>query len=108
MDVCPLIRASLLPGNAWTDATIDNGGAVDFWYSHALVSRATRDNIHRYCKLGEVGPLRAPLTANGGLIACAPISTHTLFKFYYIKHSLSKLYYSEHSLSNFCFIDSAT
>lgn len=27
-------------GNAWTDATVDNFGAIFYWWTHALVSDA--------------------------------------------------------------------
>lgn len=64
-----------IQGNAWTDAAIDNGGAIDFWYSHAIVSEATKNGIHRHCDLASVGPLHAQLTAleASGYTACAPI-----------------------------------
>lgn len=32
---------NLQVGNAWTDADIDNFGAIFYWWSHALVSDAT-------------------------------------------------------------------
>jgi len=31
-------RRGCRAGNAWTDAAVDNGGAVDFWWSHAMIS----------------------------------------------------------------------
>jgi len=45
-------------GNAWTDAAIDNGGAVDFWYGHGIVSADLQQGIHRYCQMDAVGPLK--------------------------------------------------
>jgi hypothetical protein len=44
-------------GNAWTDATIDNRGAVDFWHAHALISDATHSAIAGSCDFNRVGPL---------------------------------------------------
>lgn len=38
-----------LVGNAWTDPEIDNEGALDFWYTHALVGRDARAGIKRAC-----------------------------------------------------------
>lgn len=32
-------------GNAWTDADIDNYGAIFYWWSHALISDATFKGI---------------------------------------------------------------
>lgn len=46
-----------LVGNAWTDAAIDNEGALDFWYTHALISRDSRDGIKEHCNFSHIGPL---------------------------------------------------
>lgn len=35
----------------------DNKGAVDFWYSHALISDATREGIYSLCNFSRIGPL---------------------------------------------------
>eukprot|EP00798_Chlamydomonas_sp_ICE-L_P022175 gene22175-29238_t len=48
-----------LVGNAWTDATIDNKGTVDFWWYHALISDATLAGIMNTCDFSKIGPLRA-------------------------------------------------
>ena len=45
-------------GNAWTDPVEDNKGAVDFWYSHALISEDTRDGIFGQCNFSRIGPLQ--------------------------------------------------
>lgn len=45
-------------GNAWTDPIEDNKGAVDFWYSHALISEDTRDGIFAQCNFSRIGPLQ--------------------------------------------------
>ena len=53
-----LIRTPLThAGNAWTDPIEDNKGAVDFWYSHALISADTRDGIFAKCNFSRIGPL---------------------------------------------------
>ena len=44
-------------GNAWTDASFDNEGAVDFWWTHALISDAVRDGLLHDCNFSGVGPL---------------------------------------------------
>lgn len=45
-------------GNAWTDPIEDNKGAVDFWFSHALISEETRDGIFALCNFSRIGPLQ--------------------------------------------------
>ncbi|DBA89196.1 TPA: hypothetical protein ACH3X1_016344 [Trebouxia sp. C0004] len=47
-----------LVGNAWTDAGFDNEGAVDFWWTHALISDEVRDSLLRSCNFSGVGPLQ--------------------------------------------------
>ena len=49
---------ALHAGNAWTDPIEDNKGAVDFWYSHALISEETRDGIFGQCNFSRIGPLQ--------------------------------------------------
>ncbi|MEW5304504.1 MAG: hypothetical protein WDW36_007114 [Sanguina aurantia] len=49
--------AGFLVGNPWTDAAIDNLGAVDFWQSHALLSDATALGIRSHCNFSYIGPL---------------------------------------------------
>jgi serine carboxypeptidase-like clade 2 len=46
-------------GNAWTDATIDNRGAVDFWFQHGMVSAPTYSGIVASCNFSDVGPLKS-------------------------------------------------
>lgn len=46
-----------LVGNAWTDPGYDNEGAVDFWWTHALISDAVRDSLLHSCNFSGVGPL---------------------------------------------------
>lgn len=48
----------LRAGNAWTDAGFDNEGAVDFWWTHALISDEVRDSLLHSCNFSGVGPLR--------------------------------------------------
>ena len=47
-------------GNAWTDPAIDNEGAIDFWYGHAIISQDTRDKLKQACNFSSVGPLTKP------------------------------------------------
>ena len=60
-------------GNAWTDAGFDNEGAVDFWWTHALISNEVRDTLLKSCNFSGVGPLQqssldgASLEHNGKL-----------------------------------------
>ena len=42
----------------------DNKGAVDFWYSHALISDATREGIYSLCNFSRIGPLTVLESAN--------------------------------------------
>lgn len=44
-------------GNAWTDPAYDNQGAVDFWWTHALISDTIRDGLLHDCNFSGVGPL---------------------------------------------------
>ncbi|KAH9543433.1 hypothetical protein CY35_13G064700 [Sphagnum magellanicum] len=48
----------MMVGNAWTDADIDNYGALFYWWSHALISDATFKGISNECNFSTVGPLR--------------------------------------------------
>ena len=61
-------------GNAWTDSTIDNRGAVDFWFQHGMVSSATYSGIVASCNFSDVGPLKSHESqvkiGGGGSDAC--------------------------------------
>ncbi|KAI8498460.1 hypothetical protein Bbelb_236620 [Branchiostoma belcheri] len=46
-------------GNAWTDPDLDNAGATFFWWSHALISDRTYNNINKACNYSAIGPLLA-------------------------------------------------
>jgi len=54
-------------GNAWTNAELDNEGAVDMWYTHAIISKATYDGLYANCDFANIGPL-----ATGELGLSAP------------------------------------
>ncbi|KAL3160666.1 hypothetical protein ABBQ32_010583 [Trebouxia sp. C0010 RCD-2024] len=56
-----------LIGNAWTDASFDNEGAVDFWWTHALISDDVRNSLLRSCNFSGVGPLQEDLSTAAGL-----------------------------------------
>lgn len=45
-------------GNAWTYSVFDNRGAVDYWYTHALISNETYQGIINNCDFGKIGPLK--------------------------------------------------
>ncbi|KAI3426409.1 hypothetical protein D9Q98_008779 [Chlorella vulgaris] len=53
----PINLQGFLVGNAWTHAPTDNRGAVDFWWSHGIISSETRDGIVGKCDFARVGPL---------------------------------------------------
>ena len=57
----------LLAGNAWTDAGFDNEGAVDFWWTHALISDDVRDSLLKSCNFSGVGPLQEDLLTAASL-----------------------------------------
>ncbi|CAM6105507.1 unnamed protein product [Calypogeia fissa] len=42
-------------GNAWTDSSIDNYGAIFFWWSHALISDKTYKGIIETCNFNVGG-----------------------------------------------------
>ncbi|WIA18548.1 hypothetical protein OEZ85_009991 [Tetradesmus obliquus] len=44
-------------GNAWTDAAIDNEGALDFWYSHAMIGEESYAALKANCDFSSIGPL---------------------------------------------------
>jgi serine carboxypeptidase-like clade 2 len=46
-----------LLGNPWTDATVDNTGALDYWYAHAMISREAHEEVARACDMSTAGPL---------------------------------------------------
>jgi serine carboxypeptidase-like clade 2 len=47
----------LLVGNAWTNALLDNTGAVDFWYTRTMISKEVHDGILLTCNMSGTGPL---------------------------------------------------
>jgi len=47
-------------GNPWTYMPIDNLGAVNTWWSRALVPKAAADDLLKVCNLSDVGPLLHP------------------------------------------------
>ena len=47
-----------LVGNAWTDAPLDNQGAVEFAHNHALNSDDTFAGIMDNCDFTSIGPLK--------------------------------------------------
>jgi serine carboxypeptidase-like clade 2 len=46
-----------MAGNAWTYMPIDNYGAINTWWTRALVPRTAAQSILASCNLSEVGPL---------------------------------------------------
>ena len=46
-------------GNAWTVAELDNIGAVEYWYTRAMIDNATRNGIYAVCNMSDIGPLLA-------------------------------------------------
>ena len=36
---------------------LDDAGAVDFWWSHALISDTTSSGIKQHCNFSAIGPL---------------------------------------------------
>ncbi len=46
-------------GNVWTDTPTENEGAVEFWWSHGMVSFEVRDGILDNCDMSSIGPLAA-------------------------------------------------
>ncbi|DBA70172.1 TPA: hypothetical protein ACH3X2_012218 [Trebouxia sp. C0005] len=56
-----------LVGNAWTDPGFDNEGAVDFWWTHALISDEVRDSLLRSCNFSGVGPLQQEMLTAASL-----------------------------------------
>eukprot|EP00200_Dunaliella_tertiolecta_P006034 CAMPEP_0202355440 /NCGR_PEP_ID=MMETSP1126-20121109/10335_1 /ASSEMBLY_ACC=CAM_ASM_000457 /TAXON_ID=3047 /ORGANISM="Dunaliella tertiolecta, Strain CCMP1320" /LENGTH=561 /DNA_ID=CAMNT_0048948059 /DNA_START=38 /DNA_END=1723 /DNA_ORIENTATION=+ len=51
--------AGIMVGNPWTDASVDNKGAVDYWWSHALIGDDVLAGINENCDFSRVGPLDA-------------------------------------------------
>ncbi|GAQ88391.1 serine carboxypeptidase [Klebsormidium nitens] len=54
----PIINLKgFLVGNAWTDAGIDNYGALFYDWTHAIISDAAYYGVANTCDFNEVGPL---------------------------------------------------
>jgi len=49
--------SGFMVGNAWTDPRYDNYGAAFYWYTHAIISRATFIGLNTTCDYDNVGPL---------------------------------------------------
>lgn len=49
----------MLVGNAWSVASLDNTGALDHWYTRAMIDQATHDGVLATCNMSDVGPLTA-------------------------------------------------
>ncbi|KAL4437083.1 hypothetical protein ABPG75_004222 [Micractinium tetrahymenae] len=45
----PYQLKGILLGNPWTDPTLDNAGAIGFWYSQGIISRPTFDALKSSC-----------------------------------------------------------
>jgi len=54
-----------MAGNPLTDTAIDNRGALEFWYTHGIISTATFEGISKYCDFNTIGPLLASNTGMG-------------------------------------------
>jgi len=50
-----------LAGNPWTFMPIDNRGAVDYWWTHALISDESYNGIVANCNFSDIGPLKFKL-----------------------------------------------
>jgi len=48
-----------MAGNAWTYMPIDNYGAINTWWTRALVPQTAANSITQLCNLSDVGPLLA-------------------------------------------------
>eukprot|EP00878_Enallax_costatus_P003081 GHUV01003280.1.p1 GENE.GHUV01003280.1~~GHUV01003280.1.p1 ORF type:complete len:548 (+),score=72.75 GHUV01003280.1:218-1861(+) len=44
-------------GNAWTDAYIDNKGALDYWWTHSMIGDESYAAIRDNCDFNTIGPL---------------------------------------------------
>ena len=68
----------IMIGNAWTDATVDNFGAAEHWFSHYMISHSTFESMISACNFSEVGPIKAAGRANAllkdGVFARKPVS----------------------------------
>jgi len=51
-------------GNAWTNAALDNAGAVFDWWSHNMISDQTYEGINKNCDFAKIGPLTADAPAD--------------------------------------------
>ena len=68
-------------GNAWTDPNIDNEGAVDFWFHHAIISADTKHAFKEACNFSHVGPLLAA-AADPDQLSVDPQVGHNAHKVY--------------------------
>jgi len=67
----PVIHVKgFMAGNPWTFMPIDNIGAVNTWWTRALVPKAATDDILFLCDLSNVGPLLHPESSWSATDAC--------------------------------------
>ncbi|KAL2611260.1 hypothetical protein R1flu_022952 [Riccia fluitans] len=57
-------------GNAWTDSSIDNFGAIFFWWTHALISDTSFYGMAKTCNLSATGPLHSLHHSSGEEKTC--------------------------------------
>ncbi|KAL4857618.1 Serine carboxypeptidase-like 26 [Chlorella vulgaris] len=53
----PINLQGFLVGNALTDAETDSRGALDFWWSHGIVSTETVEGVQHNCDFAAIDPL---------------------------------------------------
>lgn len=53
----PINIKGMMVGNAWTDAANDNAGALEMWWTHAIIDRDSVDAVTAACNLSDIGPL---------------------------------------------------
>lgn len=60
-----------LVGNSWTQADLDNTGAIDFWYTRSMIDKATHDGVLATCNMSDVGPLFVDAVRRGVISGAA-------------------------------------
>ena len=58
-------------GNAWSVASLDNTGALDFWITRNMIDQQTHDGVINTCNMSDVGPLFADAVRRGVISGAA-------------------------------------
>lgn len=73
----PINMRGMMVGNAWTDAANDNAGALEMWWTHAIIDQAAVGAVTAACNLSDIGPLAVESSVVAAAAAGAAATTTT-------------------------------